>query len=343
MTQRIPVTVVTGFLGAGKTSLLRHMVEQANGRRLAFVINEFGDVGVDRETLLGCELPGCAADLVRELANGCVCCTVADDFLPTMAALVDLDPAPDHIVIETSGLALPKPLLQAFRWPGIAGRATVDGVITVLDTPAVAAGRFADDPDAVARQRDADGAIDHDNPLAEVFDDQLACADLVLLNKADLADEAAVAVARETIAARLRPGVKLLETVAGRAPLAVLLGLDAGAENDLAVRPSIHDGADAHDHDDFASVVVELETVGDLDRLVERVRSVTADPDILRVKGFVATDASPRRCVIQAVGGRVERWFDRPWRQDEQRRSALVVIGRHGFDEGAVRAGLGVA
>src|SRR5215467_2156748 len=184
--QRIPATIVTGFLGAGKTSLVRHLLANAGGHRLAIIVNEFGELGIDREVLLGCGDETCTEDDIVELANGCLCCTVADDFLPTLTRLVERDTPPDHIVIETSGLALPKPLVQAFAWPEIRARTTVDGVLTVIDAAALAAGRFADDPVAVAAPRAADPSVDHDNPLDEVFGDQLACADLVLLNKTDL-------------------------------------------------------------------------------------------------------------------------------------------------------------
>ncbi len=184
--RRIPATIVTGFLGAGKTSLVRHLLSAASGHRLAIIVNEFGELGIDRDLLLGCGDETCRDDDIVELANGCLCCTVADDFLPTLTRLIERDEPPGHIVVETSGLALPKPLVQAFAWPEIRTRMTVDGVVTVIDAAAVAAGRFADDPEAVARQRGADPAIDHDNPLDEVFSDQLACADLVILNKTDL-------------------------------------------------------------------------------------------------------------------------------------------------------------
>src|SRR5260370_552993 len=188
--RKIPVTIVTGFVGAGKTSLIRHLIEHADGRRLALVINEFGELGIDRELLLGCGVKGCSAEDVVELANGCICCTVADDFLPTLQALLDRAEPPDHIVIETSGLALPQPLVQAFNWPEVKSRVTVDGVVVVIDAAAGATGRFADDPGALAAQRTADPALDHDNPLEEVVADQLACADLVNLNKSDLLDRA---------------------------------------------------------------------------------------------------------------------------------------------------------
>src|SRR5216684_766438 len=249
--QKIPATIVTGFLGAGKTSLVRHLIAQADGRRLAFVINEFGELGIDRELLLGCGIAGCRAEDVVELANGCICCTVADDFLPTLQQLLDRADPPDHIVIETSGLALPQPLVQAFNWPEVKSRVSVDGVIVVIDAAAVAAGRFADDPAALAAQRAADPALDHDNPLEEVFSDQLACADLVILNKSDLLDPALCAATHAALAARLRPQVKLVEAAHGALPPALLLGLAAAAEDDLTNRPSHHPPGEAHDHDDF--------------------------------------------------------------------------------------------
>ena len=241
--RRVPATVITGFLGAGKTSLVRHLLARAQGRRLAVVVNEFGELGIDRELLLGCGDETCAEDDIVELANGCLCCTVADDFLPTLTQLLDRPAPPEHILIETSGLALPKPLVQAFAWPEIRTRTTVDGVLTVIDAAALAAGRFADDPAAVARQRAADPALAHDNPLEEVFGDQLACADLVILNKTDLVDAETLAALRRDIEARLRPGVKLVAARDAAVAPAVALGLAAAAEDDLAARPSVHDAA----------------------------------------------------------------------------------------------------
>src|SRR5580765_1845466 len=219
--RRIPATIVTGFLGAGKTSLVRHLIATASGHRLAIIVNEFGELGIDRELLLGCGGDACRDDDIVELANGCLCCTVADDFLPTLTRLVDRPDPPGHIIVETSGLALPKPLVQAFAWPEIRARLPVDGVVTVIDAAAAAEGRFASDPDAVARQRAADPAIDHDNPLEEVFGDQLACADLVILNKTDLVPPGRLLALSRDIEARLRPGVKLIGAFEGRVAPAV--------------------------------------------------------------------------------------------------------------------------
>lgn len=339
--RRVPATVITGFLGAGKTSLVRHLLAHADGRRLAVIVNEFGELGVDRELLLGCGDAACGDGDIVELANGCLCCTVADDFLPTLSRLLDREQPPEHILIETSGLALPKPLLQAFAWPEIRTRTTVDGVLTVIDGAAVAAGVFAADPEAVARQHAADPALAHDNPLEEVFGDQLACADLVILNKTDLVDGARLTTLRREIEARLRPGVKLVSARDGMVPPQVALGLAAAAEDDLASRPSLHELEAGHDHDDFESFVVTRGYVEDGNTFLVRLRAAIGLPDVLRVKGFVDLPGRERRQVIQAVGDRVQHHFDRPWQTGEKRETRLVVIGRKGLDRAAITAALG--
>ncbi len=339
--RKVPTTVITGFLGAGKTSLIRHLLETANGRRLALIINEFGDLGVDGEILRGCGIEGCAEDDVVELANGCICCTVADDFVPAIESLLDRPEPPDHIVIETSGLALPKPLVRAFNWPEIRTRVTVDGVVAVIDGAAVAEDRFAADPEAVQAQREADDALDHDSPLEELFEDQLSCADLVVLNKTDLLGDGGLARVTADIGAHLRPGVKVLPVSHGRLSAGVLLGLEAAAESDLDSRPSHHDGEADHDHDDFVSFHIELAPTDAPESLIERLRPAIARHDILRIKGFAAVAGKDMRLVVQGVGPRLQHYYDRDWRADERRITRLVVIGRKGLDEAAVAAAMG--
>ena len=338
---KVPATVITGFLGAGKTSLIRNLLARANGRRLALIVNEFGDVGVDGEILKGCGIEACAEDDIVELSNGCICCTVADDFVPTIEALLDRPGRPDHIIIETSGLALPKPLVRAFNWPDIRTRVTVDGVVAVVDGPAVAAGRFAADPEAVQAQRQADDALDHDSPLEELFEDQLACADIVVLNKSDLLPETDSSAVAETVKSELRDGVKLVRASHGTVDPAVILGLAAEAESDLDARPSHHDAEDDHDHDDFISHAFEFGEVADPAALMDKLRGAVADQDILRVKGFLAVAGKTMRLVLQGVGGRLDSYFDRDWHPEEPRRSRLVVIGLAGLDRMAVESVLG--
>ncbi|MDW4496483.1 cobalamin biosynthesis protein CobW [Sulfitobacter sp. D35] len=333
---KLPVTIVTGFLGSGKTTLLRHLMQNPQGKRLAVIVNEFGDVGVDGEILKSCAIPECPAENILELANGCICCTVADDFIPTIEALMALDPRPEHILIETSGLALPKPLLKAFDWPAIRSRITVDGVIALADAEAVAAGRFAPNVAAVDAQRQADASLDHETPLSEVFEDQISCADIVLLTKPDLAGPEGVAQARAVIAAEAPRPLPVVEVAEGAVDPRIVLGLGAAAENDLDARPSHHDTPHDHDHEDFESVVIDLPEIADPDSLAGRIEALARDRNILRVKGYAAVEGKPMRLLVQAVGARVRWQFDRPWRPDESRAGRLVVIAEHNDIDAAV-------
>jgi cobalamin biosynthesis protein CobW len=337
---KVPVTVVTGFLGAGKTTMIRHLLEGAHGRRLALIINEFGDVGVDGDILRSCGIESCPDENIVELANGCLCCTVADDFVPAIEALLARDPRPDHIVVETSGLALPKPLVKAFDWPAIRSRVTVDGVVAVVDGAAVAEGRFADDPAKLAAQRQADDAVDHDNPLEEVYEDQLLCADLIVLNKADLVSAERLAEVGAAIRATVPRAVKIVPTREGRVDPAVLLGIGAAAEDDLDARPSHHDAEEGHDHDDFDSFVLEVPALADPAAFARMLAGVAERHGVLRMKGFLAVVGKPMRLLVQGVGTRFRQQFDRPWRSDEERRGRLVVIGEKGLDRAAVAAAI---
>ena len=341
---RIPATVVTGFLGAGKTNLMSHAVKAAKGRRLALIVNEFGETGVDGGILSACGFEGCRDEDIIELANGCICCTVADDFLPTIETLLGRAEPPDGILIETSGLALPKPLVKAFAWPEIKSRVTVDGVIAVIDARAVLDGRFADDPAKVAAQAAADPSLDHDNPLEEVFEDQLVCADLVILNKSDLLSAAELATVEAELRARLadhgRSGVKIVATKHGAVPIEILLGLEAAAEDDLASRPSHHETELDHDHDDFESFSLALAPVADMDGLMATLAKLAEAHDILRLKGFLAVPGRDLRHLVQGVGARLTGYFDRPWGKTEARDGRLVIIGQKGLDRAAIARGL---
>jgi len=336
---RVPCTIVTGFLGAGKTTLIRHVLGNAQGRRLAVIVNEFGDVGIDGEILKGCGNAACPEDNIVELANGCLCCTVADEFLPALDAILAKQGV-EHIVIETSGLALPKPLVQAFHWPAIKSRVTVDGVVVVVDGAALADGRVAQDLDALKRQRAADTALEHDDPVEEVFEDQIACADLVVLNKRDLLDAAGINRAMATIAGALPRNVKVITVTDGKVDETLLLGLGVGTEADIENRRTRHDAEAEHDHDDFDSFVVALGEIADPSILTARVAALAENFDVLRVKGFAAVTDKPLRLLVQAVGPRVTHQYDRPWAASEMRAGRLVVIGLKGLDRAAVTQAL---
>ncbi|MDQ0320680.1 cobalamin biosynthesis protein CobW [Pararhizobium capsulatum DSM 1112] len=344
---KIPATVITGFLGAGKTTIIRNILENAQGRRIALIINEFGDLGVDGDVLKGCGAEACSEDDIIELTNGCICCTVADDFIPTMTKLLEREGRPDHIVIETSGLALPQPLIAAFNWPDIRTQVTVDGVITVVDSAAVAAGRFADDHDKVDALRVEDDKLDHESPIEELFEDQLTAADLIVLNKTDLLDSTGLAFVRREVESRTSRKPTMIEAKNGEVSAAILLGLGVGTENDIANRKSHHEmeheNGEEHDHDEFDSFVVELGAITDPAAFIGRLKDIITTYDILRLKGFADVPGKPMRLLIQGVGSRIDQYFDRAWGSSETRGTRLVVIGLHDMDEQAVRGAIAAA
>jgi len=354
MAAKIPATVVTGFLGAGKTTLIRHMLANANGKRIALIINEFGDLGVDGDILKGCGDETCTDDDVMELSNGCICCTVADEFIPTMQKLLDRDNPPDHIVIETSGLALPQPLVRAFNWPEIGTRVTVDGVVTVVDGRAVVDGQFAANVAAVDAQRAQDDNLDHETPLSELFEDQVACADMIVVNKADLLTDAESAGLVTDLRKDSRDGVQVVKSTMGALPVDVLLGQGVSAEADLGARHEVHhhhhhddeeddhhhDHEHEHGHDEFQSFAVTLDEITDVDAFTNKIADVIRANNILRLKGFAAVAGKPMRLTVQAVGPRVDSYFDRPFGATEARATTLVVIGQAGLDQGVITKAL---
>lgn len=331
MATKIPVTVITGFLGSGKTTLIRHLLQNNQGRRIAVLVNEFGELGIDGELLRSCQICPDDADSeanIVELTNGCLCCTVQEEFLPTMLQLLKRRDSLDCILIETSGLALPKPLVKAFRWHEIRSQATVDAVITVVDCEAVAAGTFASDPEAIDTQRQADPNLEHETPLQELFEDQLACADLVVLNKTDLVDAATQAGVVDLIQQELPRVVKMVASDRGQLNPDLLLGFQAAVEDNLASRPSHHDTEEDHDHDDqITSTHVILNRTFEPASLQKQLQQLVQEQEIYRIKGFVAVPNKSMRLVLQGVGTRFEHFYDRPWQPNEQQ-TQLVFIGR---------------
>lgn len=339
MTKKIPVTIVTGFLGAGKTTLVRHVLSNNNGRRIALIVNEFGDVGVDGDLLSGCGDEACGGDDIIELANGCICCTVADEFIPTMQALLARYPKPDHIIIETSGLALPQPLVRAFNWPQIRSGVTIDGIVSLVDAAALSEGRFAADEKLLAAQRQSDEMFDHETPLGELFEDQLVCADMVVINKTDLVSKGMLEQVEKQIEIHMRKGTKIIRAVNARVDVAVLLGMNMNSQDDLEGRQSHHEkehDGDLHEHDDFESFSLTLPPFVSKTALLDRIEKAIIEHDILRLKGFAAISGVSARLVVQAVGPRINSWFDREWSVSEKVETSLVVIGQAPLDKKSI-------
>jgi len=329
---KIPVTVISGFLGAGKTTLVRHLLQNNQGRRIAVLVNEFGEVGIDGDLLRSCQVcdePESPQSNIVELTNGCLCCTVQEEFYPVMQELLKRRDKIDCLLIETSGLALPKPLIQAFRWPAIRNSATVDGVVTVVDCYALTTGNLVGDLDAVESQRQADPNLEHETPIEELFEDQLACADMVLLTKTDLVDAEQLAKIKTWLKQELQPGVKIVTASQGKIEPDLLLGFNAAVEDNLDRRHSHHDHETEHEHDDdINSIELTLDRAFEPQILIDKLKQLLQEQEIYRIKGFINVPKKPMRLVLQGVGNRFDTFYDRLWQPDELKQTRLVLIGK---------------
>ena len=344
---KIPTTVITGFLGSGKTTLIRQLLQNTERKRIALIINEFGDLGVDGDILKGCGDETCTEEDIMELSNGCICCTVAEDFIPTLTKLLEREVKPDHIVIETSGLALPQPLIRAFNWPEISTQVTVDSVITVVDGDAANKGQFSSNLEAIEKQRLNDENLDHETPISELFEDQLTCADLIIINKSDLISVAEIDALKTKLGSKTRKGVKIIQSTMGNVPSKVLLGQNVNAEKDIQSRHEIHHDHHHHDHhhddhhhDDFESFIVNLPEITDQKEFLKRMEGVIVNHSILRLKGFASIEGKPLRMTIQAVGPRIETYFENSKSENNAHETQLVVIGSSGLDKDAISSSL---
>ena len=334
--EKIPVTVLTGFLGAGKTTLIRNLILKNKSKKLAVIINEFGDLGVDGEIVKQCSDETCPEENILELANGCICCTVADDFIPTMKSLLEGQYIPEHILIETSGLALPKPLLKAFEWPEIRSRLTVDSVLAVVDAEAVVNGIFAPQMSTELEEKQNQTYVEHETPLSEVFEDQINCSDVVLLTKPDLVEN--ISDARNIIIKEMERNVPILEVQNGDIGADVILGVNAAAETDLDNRRSHHDGFDDHEHDDFDTFSISVPKILDIEKFKIVLETLIRENDILRIKGFLRVESKPLNLLVQGVGKRLSVNFT-DTKIPVENTGNLVFIGEKGrIDQDVISA-----
>ena len=334
--EKIPVTILTGFLGAGKTTLIRNLILKNKSKRLAVIINEFGDLGIDGEIVKQCSDETCPEENILELANGCICCTVADDFIPTMKSLLEGQYLPEHILIETSGLALPKPLLKAFEWPEIRSRLTVDSVLAVVDAEAVVNGIFAPQMSTELEEKQNQTYVEHETPLSEVFEDQINCSDVVLLTKPDLVEN--ISDARNIIIKEMERNVPILEVQNGDIGADVILGVNAAADTALDNRRSHHDGFDDHEHDDFDTFSISVPKILDLEKFKIVLERLIRENDILRIKGFLRVESKPLNLLVQGVGKRLSVNFT-DTKMPLENTGNLVFIGEKGrIDQDVISA-----
>ncbi len=296
-TARVPVTIISGFLGSGKTSLLNHLLETNHGRRIAVLVNDFGAVNID-------------ADLVKardgevvSLENGCVCCSLSEGLLVAVMRAVRLDPAPEHIVVETSGVADPFEVARTFGDPELHGCAPLDAIVTLADAQQHEALR--DEALALARR-------------------QIEAADIVILNKTDLASPEAVESAREDIR-KLNPKARITTAVRGRVDADALLGFGGSA----AEVPALHGHGHDHAHEQpFESHLFEAERPLTMEALRAMLKALPRT--VWRVKGFVHLAERPEnRLILQATPRQAEMQIDEPW-GEQAPATRIVLIGERG-------------
>lgn len=365
---KIPVTIVTGFLGSGKTTLISNLLKSKGmaDRRLAILVNEFGEVSVDGALLR--KAGGDCGVEIHDLPNGCICCTVKDDFLPTMKRLQERKHEVDHVLIETSGLALPTPVMKALAWPEIRNDFQLDAVLTVVDVPELLNGALEGGQPIPGVAQSKGEIPTHSSSVEAILNQQLENADVVVLNKIDALKDADLEKAEELVR-RKAPKIRFLE-LAFHAELdtRLCLGLNLHADSQpiyhdhdhhhhhgpVSSTPStmdkplenqqqfdghVHSGLSSHEHGEhthehfhdhdtgWQSFVLRSHQRQDAEKIKSAIKEITLKEPILRAKGFASIEDNHHQLVLQAVRSRVQSYFDHEHSHDDE--SSIVFIGYH--------------
>ncbi len=310
--QKVPVTLITGYLGAGKTTLLNHILTAEHGKKYAVIVNEFGEEGIDNDLVVD------ADEEIFEMNNGCICCTVRGDLIRIISTLMKRADKFDGMIIETTGLADPAPVVQTFFVDeDVQQKVALDAVVTVVD-----ARHFLD-------------AVGQEHELVE----QVAFADVILLNKTDLVDPETLNNVKAKVLS-LNRFAKQIETVKSTVALDQVLGRGAfDLSRILEFEPGFLDGDDDHEHDeDIVSVSLRTEVPVNPEKFSEWIRGLIMERgvDILRTKGILSLAGQESRYVFQGVHMVMDSAWGAPWGEDA-RGSRLVFIGRN-LDEAELRS-----